>query len=222
MYNKSMKNKFIFLAVLCALVITSAVFYRDRIARAVGCNRFTSPSTPPLAGFGFAFDVFEPTRLLLNVTLCSTTSVTLEIANKGTPTSQTQITFVGDSSSPAGHILSGSTWVQIPSFSGGTPYKDTSGMEHPAWRVGTVTKTFSGSEIQSGMNYVLAYVCTNRSGVWKCGCSDTTCATGKWQLQGFNLISGTGGREPHQTLTVIPLGDGSPAVTAESSQGIKN
>lgn len=43
---------------------------------------------------------------------------------------------------------------------------------------------------------VLAYICQNIHGVWKCGCADAQCMVPKWQMQEFDLDSRTGETEP--------------------------
>lgn len=168
-----MKNKFIFLVALCALVVTSAVFYRDRIAQAVGCNRYTSSSTLVPAGYGAWYDVFSPSVLLLDVDCGSATTFTV---GKG---SSSQIV----SEKGWKWRASLTRWEEII-FTGATRYKDTNG--NPlSWFVGSASSVIPPSVIDVGTNYVVGYVCTNRAGVWKCGCSDTACTERKWQLQAF-------------------------------------
>jgi hypothetical protein len=37
----------------------------------------------------------------------------------------------------------------------------------------------------SNWSYIVGYVCTWNGTTWQCGCADTTCASGLWQLQGI-------------------------------------
>ncbi len=60
-------------------------------------------------------------------------------------------------------------------FSGATPVG--------SWFVGSAEAKLPESPETQGSVY--AYMCQLVQGAWKCGCSDRTCVTPKWQMQGY-------------------------------------
>lgn len=57
------------------------------------------------------------------------------------------------------------------------------------WIVGEATGTLQGVD-DGETGQVIAYMCQKVAGSWKCGCSDTSCRTPKWQLQQFSVEKG--------------------------------
>lgn len=73
------------------------------------------------------------------------------------------------------HRADGTSWKKI-TLSGTTTVSD--------WIIGTASAEF---DIDSNKKEgdVLVYSCYMESGTWKCGCTDSTCTTSKWQLQTY-------------------------------------
>jgi hypothetical protein len=175
------------------------IYYFTAIPRSpsAACHLINSGDAVP-PGFGAAYNVLSQEQELLLNTFCTTDSTgppttTFQAVNRGTPTNQFQVTWAGNTNVSAGYKWiwnnpndqsQGGVWFPL-SLSGGTPFKDSQGNSDPLWRVGTMSTTIPSSLIQSGINYVLAYVCTWTGTQWKCGCHDSVCAQNFWQLQAW-------------------------------------
>lgn len=147
------------------------------------CHLLTSSSSANVPnGFGAWWDVF--TGKLSIKADCSETSATINVGD-------------GDNHYiyEKGYHWKGDHWETV-NFSG--PDK-VSG--HPWYRnSASATINLSSSDL-SNKNYVVAYVCTWRTNQWKCGCSDSTCAQGKWQIQTFKKTTDTTDNPPTISIT---------------------
>lgn len=135
------------------------------------CGLYNS-STPP-AGYGAAYNVFSPSQVLVRV-FCDDNNhdlVTLHVGTGGT----SQVLY------QKGYHYGSGRWHEL-TLTGTARY----GGPTSPWFIGPAQLTLPASMLHTGVNYVVAYVCVDQGGQWKCGCSDTACATGKWQLQAFN------------------------------------
>lgn len=138
---------------------------------ATDCGIYSS-SVP--AGYAPPISFFEAGDLLVRTFCTGTTGpVTLQAGRLGA----TNIAVY----KKAWHY-NGSQWVETTLS--GNPLEGS-----PDWIVGLGQGTVVSP--QSGRNYVVAHVCTNIEGVWKCGCSDEQCQIPKWQLQAFDVNSGS-------------------------------
>ena len=168
--NKKLLFIFLFLTIATGVVFT---------ANATACHQYTSSSVPP-AGYGAVYDVFDAAKRLLLQVDCGTSGATLNVGY-GNPS---QIIY------EEGWKYTGTTWQKII-FSGVAKF-ESGGVTYP-WYVGSATANIPSSLVQSGDNYVVAYVCTDQAGAWKCGCRDSACASNRWQLQVFQVGGGTDG-----------------------------
>ena len=168
--NKKLLFIFLFLTIAAGVVFT---------ANATVCHQYTSSSVPP-AGYGAVYDVFDAAKRLLLQVDCGTSGATFNVGY-GNPS---QIIY------EEGWKYTGTTWQKII-FSGVAKF-ESGGVTYP-WYVGSATANIPSSLVQSGDNYVVAYVCTDQAGAWKCGCRDSACASNRWQLQVFQVGGGTDG-----------------------------
>ncbi len=136
---------------------------------ATSCNSYGNTSTPP-AAFGASYNLFSSTKELLVSASCDTNSATFTVGNGQTTT------YIWNQ---AYYTKNGQTWTPI-TLTG----PNTAG--NGQWIIGSANSTqpLTSTEL-STQNYLAAYVCTYQNNAWKCGCSDTTCAIPKWNLQGF-------------------------------------
>jgi hypothetical protein len=167
----------------------------DLLTTFQSCHLINSGDPVP-DGWGAPYNVLSQARELFLKTLCTaditgSTTTTFQVVNGGTPTNQFQVTWAGDANVSAGYKWTwnnpndqsqGGNWVPL-TFSGGTPFKDSQGNQYPYWRVGAMSTIIPSSLIQSGINYIIGYVCTWTGTQWKCGCHDSNCVQNFWQLQ---------------------------------------
>ena len=159
------------------------------------CHLLGSNSTV-LQGFAPPYSVFDSAKSLLIQVFCSSSGATVS-AGAG---SSNEIVY----NTGYKWMASQNKWVPI-TFTG-TNYSGST-----AWLAGSGNASISSSQVESGTNYVVGYICTNVNSQWKCGCSDQTCATNRWQLQTFDNAGGgtvggggggtTGGGTSATTLT---------------------
>jgi hypothetical protein len=163
------KNYFILIVViLCSFVV------RLHTVKAVfNCGLYTTGPVP--TGYGAAYDVFiggtgtvRDERWSIYVECGESAAKVSVMADVGPKWDDTQITY------SKGYLWNNGAWKEI-SFSG-DPIKEGSPWIRHA-------KALIQSQ-QDGINYFVAYTCTNREG-WKCGCRDRACDKSYWQLQGF-------------------------------------
>jgi hypothetical protein len=143
------------------------------------------------SGYAAAWDVFDPGKRLLVSGNCTLTSDgSLRIAVGAGDTTQavynTAYSYRPDLSTTnpwRAHPLSGTTLSGVW-LSGG----------------GSATINVPTSASSDYPMYFVGYVCTQRASEWKCGCTNSTCATPGWQLQGY---TGSSGGNPSSTIVGI-------------------
>ena len=140
------------------------------------CHLLGSTSQIP-PGFAPPYSVFDAARGLLVQVFCSSSGTTVTV---GSGSSNEAIYNTGYK-----WMASQNKWVPVTLT--GTSYSGST-----TWLVGNGNANMPSSQVESGTNYVVGYVCTNVNGQWKCGCSDQTCATNQWQLQTFINTAGSG------------------------------
>ena len=133
------------------------------------CNSYSNTSTPP-TGFGASYNLFTTARELLLSATCNTSNTVTLTSGNGANT-----TYIWNQ---AYYTRDSQTWNPIT-------LTGTNTAGNGQWIIGTAqtTQSLTTAE-QATQNYYASYVCTYQTNTWKCGCSDTTCATPKWNLQG--------------------------------------
>jgi hypothetical protein len=156
-------------ALLFPAFFVAAFLVVPHISDAAPCNVFSSGSAAP-TGYGAAWNVFSSTKALLLTSDCATGE---RRVGMGDPN---HLIY------KKGYRHDGG-WQEI-TFNG----EFVSGSVD--WLSGTGSATFAPSNLADAPNpyYWVAYICqwqaSNSS--WKCGCSDSACATNYWNLQGFD------------------------------------
>lgn len=151
------------------------------------CGTLDQSKGAPPAGYGAAYDVFEPTKLQVRV-FCPTDAgghTTAILIGSGGPNEIVYNKAYYYVTNPTTRV---SSWKELNLVGGGGFYNgdSTSGWRY-TYGVGYVG-ALDSTETPGDIQYIVGYVCKSVDGQWKCGCSDTTCADRKWQLQ----IIGTG------------------------------
>lgn len=147
------------------------------------CLLYGSGSTPP-GGYGASWDVFDSSRTLLVKSDC--------------PTSGNAITMTVGRGNAAQYIWSASyiynTSVTPARWDSHTLTGTDGG---GGWLIGTGSKTITTPFTATASNplYLVGYVCSHVSSVWRCGCANASCTSKHWQLQAYKGNSGgtTGG-----------------------------
>jgi hypothetical protein len=158
---------------VCESGETTASCAADCVSTGGTCShKYPSGSAAPGA-YGASWDVFSTARELLIKTNCPTTlsSLTLTIGR-------------GD----ANQAVYRDAYTYRPDLSTVSPWQKhtlTGTVFSGPWLtgMGTAPITAPASLSATAPMYIVGYVCTNRSGAWKCGCADASCTTGNWQLQ---------------------------------------
>lgn len=145
-------------------------FAQSADAQSLPCLSYQSTTTPGSL-FAPAFDAFDGSRNLLIKSTC--------------PSSGNTITITVGRNDPS-EIIWGKAQVYI---SGAWQERDLTGVattSYPGWLQGQGTLIMDAP--QSGTRFFFAgYMCTDRSGTWKCGCSDVNCTVSKWHIQAFKI-----------------------------------
>jgi len=157
----------LFILTLLAVLVVPA-------AHAATCNQLSSADSVP-NGYGASYNVFKPGELLVSVLCTDTNKIHITAGNND------QNTYVYNK----GYRYENGAWKQYTLSCGAG--EAVSG----AWCVGNASASLNTPA--TGQNYLVAYTCQYRNSAWKCGCSDTTCATPKWQLQVFGESPTSGG-----------------------------
>lgn len=139
------------------------------------CSTLTNKSAVPIK-YGVPYNLFSSAReMLMNITCSSGNKVTVVVGN-------------GDNSlyiyKYGYRKIEGGTWSKI-TFSG-------SNVVGP-WFVGKAGINLEGVDGENGK--VLAYICQQVGGVWKCGCSDAGCGVAKWNIQEYQVAETTDDNE---------------------------
>jgi hypothetical protein len=132
------------------------------------CHLYDSATGVPTSGFGAAWNVLSSAKEVLLKAVCNTSSADFAVGNGAS----TQYIY------NKGYYWTGTQWSQFT--------LDCSSFVYSSWCIGDASHTHSISSTQlANTNYYVAYVCSWTASTWKCGCADTSCTTGDWQLQAF-------------------------------------
>ncbi len=144
------------------------------------CNNLWNSSLAVPTGFAASFNLFSTAKELLIEAFCGVlgtkTGAQVDVGNG----SQLQFIY------KTGHIWQNGAWSPF-NYSGSAMSSDGN------WFIGSASHQFDISSAElANKQSVLAYICDwipssdgTSAGKWKCGCSDSTCATPKWNLQQF-------------------------------------
>ncbi len=144
------------------------------------CNNLWNSSLTVPASFAASFNLFSTAKELLIEAFCGVlgtkTGAQVDVGNG----SQLQFIY------KTGHIWQNGAWSPF-NYSGSAMSSDGN------WFIGSASHQFDISSAElANKQSVLAYICDwipssdgTSAGKWKCGCSDSTCATPKWNLQQF-------------------------------------
>jgi hypothetical protein len=134
-------------------------------AHASSCTLTHPSGSTPQSGFGASYAPYTSAKeLLLNATCPNSTTVDVEVG-------------------------SGNSSMYV--------YQNAYYWTGTEWKLFSLSGTASGSSwltgkgsasiplLSNGTRYFVGYTCERVGSSWKCGCSDTMCATSKWQLQGI-------------------------------------
>ena len=174
-----------------ALAITGTAFVMQGSATASDtCHMITKDDGRPPSGFGAAYDVYSWTNQLVMRTSCTRNwgAAVVTIGNGDV----SQLIY------SQGYVLRKGGWE---------PIEYTGAESVGAWLRGDAESLIlHTNEEMNEPVHVLAYVCTDQRGEWKCGCSDELCATNNWQLQSYKFMPGPKGIPTVDGLTFdIPL-----------------
>lgn len=169
------------------LPILPMLFILPATAEAASCNLLDSSRAVP-AGYGAAYNVFSSAKELLVSVSCTSSQATLT-AGSG---AENQYVY------RLGYTYRNNQWHQIP-LTG-------SNLLGGAWYVGQASARLpqTAAELEQN-NFAAAYVCQWINGVWRCGCRDSACAQGLWQLQGFQKNVGISGDYATTVLNSNPV-----------------
>ncbi len=133
---------------------------------AVSCNDTYSKDAAVPQGYGASYNVFTSAKeQLVKTASCTDTRASITVGNGDTAL------YVYKE----GYYWTGSTWQKI-TFTG------SSALVSNLWYTGSANASFPLGTGNSERYYV-GYTCQKVGDIWKCGCSNTTCATAAWQLQ---------------------------------------
>ncbi len=154
------------------LFVLSLAVVIPAISRAAStCSDSYSSSVAVPTGYGAAYNPFSSAKeLLVKTTSCTDTSASITVGNGDTAL------YVYKE----GYYWTGSAWQKI-NF---TSSNALDGVWYKGQANASVPMAAGNSE-----RFYVGYTCQQVSSVWKCGCSNTTCATPAWQLQKVNKIS---------------------------------
>jgi hypothetical protein len=125
--------------------------------------------------YGLHWDWTTTQRELLLKATCSSFSTTVDIGNgreTGSGSSMAGLTYVYHQ----GYYSTGSGWLPYALQCSGTDKTKIVGV----WCKGSAT-----ASLPSNTKWFAGYTCIWTGTKWQCGCSDSTCATSYWQVQGI-------------------------------------
>lgn len=159
-----------------SLFFFSLLFLYAPVSIAAPCNYYWNSTIPVPAGFGAAFDVFNPSVLLLTANCSTPPNVTVTIG-EGSPTQAIYKTAYLSKDAVS--------WVPV-SLSSGTAVVPQDYFSGSA----SATLNLSSGDLDN-WNYVAFLVAYNRNGTWVYGCRDRICAENDrgWNLQSITTAS---------------------------------
>jgi hypothetical protein len=125
--------------------------------------------------YGLHWDWTTTQKDLLLKATCSSSSTTVDIGNgreTGSGSSMAGLTYVYHQ----GYYSTGSGWLPYALQCSGTDKTKIVGI----WCKGSAT-----ASLPSNTKWFAGYTCIWTGSKWQCGCSDSTCATSYWQVQGI-------------------------------------
>lgn len=152
-----------FVSVLLCLVLYTPV-------RAADCNIYGPQYAVP-SGYGASFNVFNTSQMMLSIACNEDESITITTGNND------PLTYIYKN----GYYYD-QTWKQF-SYT-------CSNMIADAWCPGQVNKTLTNVPTADA-NFLVSYTCQWGGTKWNCGCSNTSCSSPAWQLQGWRPSSGS-------------------------------
>lgn len=148
----------------------------------VGCAVWNTQNTSAdmfYEGFGVPWSVVSPTQEMVMKAVCTKKGIQLSVGSNEANEYVWQYGYITSPHQP---------WTRI-AFRGG-------GKVDGWYKGGAFVSIPSSKVLEGGANYLLAYVCSDTSEGWKCGCRDgATCdASGHWKLQEvYHQVSLRGG-----------------------------
>lgn len=184
---------------LATLVFVSAgvlLFLQTPNAQALyTCNAYQSFHRVP-TGYGAVYDVFQSNKEVFINADCGNDDFRINIGHAGHTASNFAVYKTG-------YRWTGSTWEAITFTTDG-------GSVSGNYILGKAKSAGDAIDYSSGANsFFVAFTCSKQAGVWKCGCSDSTCATHKWQLQAATKGGSFGIGTNTDTDDNTPAGDAS-------------
>ena len=154
-------------AVLCTLL---GIALTTTPAHAASVCDVYGPSVGVPTGYGASYNVFNQSQMMISVYCNDDQSITVTTGN-GDP-----LTYVYKE----GYRYDAATqkWVRFTYSCPNTIIVD-------AWCPGQVEKTLQTPT--TGDNFLVSYTCQWNGTKWNCGCSNTSCSTHAWQLQGYSF-----------------------------------
>lgn len=143
------------------------------------CIPTYSYGTAVPAGYGTPYNLFSTAHELSIDAHCTATS---DLTVNATPGATTENFYVYGS----GYWWNGGSWQ---SYS----FRDTANAPAAAngYIAGAAHSATVIPALATGPRYFVAYTCQTINNAWKCGCQNTACTTGAWQLQAATRGGGT-------------------------------
>jgi hypothetical protein len=133
-------------------------------AQTSACTNYYTSSIAVPSGYGAAYNLFSAQHEPLVSVSCSGNAPLLTVGSNHS----NQYIY------KTGYVYQGG-WQPLPLT--GT------GLSNNAWYPQIATASLPS--VSSSWTYVVGYVCQWNGTTWQCGCHDTTCSTGMWQLQAY-------------------------------------
>jgi len=154
---------------IAALFFVGLFLYTPQTRAFSSCNAFQSIHKVPL-GFGAAYDVFRSNKEIILNANCEVGNFRINIGHAAMTASNFAVYKTG-------YRWTNSAWQKITLVPDG-------GSDSGNYILGKAKLGSTAVEYASGDHtFFVVFTCSLQAGEWKCGCSDSTCATHEWQLQ---------------------------------------
>ena len=158
------------------LIATAAVGFTPALAASPSpCTNYYTPGIPIPSGYGAAYDLTGGGQV----------EITADCA-KATPTLDVGRNVSTDYIYKLAYIYQNNAWQPQNLTS-------SSALVSSNWYTSFASVPLPSSSISSSWTYAVGYVCAWNGLSWHCGCADSSCTTGYWQLQAYE--------RPAQTTT---------------------
>jgi Glycosyl hydrolase family 26 len=134
-------------------------------AQTSACTTYYTSAIATPTGYGASYNLFSNNHEPLITVSCSSGTPTLTAGSNQSNQYIYKLGYVYQSSSWQSVNLTGANLVST------------------AWYTNQATGSLPTAS--SNWTYAVGYVCQWSGSAWQCGCHDTTCATGMWQLQAY-------------------------------------